>query len=527
MTGIARRRHADFLIESLMDADVYPHEVSDIRIHETHISWVILTGPFAYKIKKPVVFDFVDYSTLERRKAFCEKELELNRRFAPNLYLGVVPIFEFDSKLVVGDELGVQQSGGSQAEKRLLANQANSHPIEYAVKMRQFRQEAIAAAMIKDGELIASDVERLGLDIAKFHESIECASLRLASVTSEKILADAIDNFTLLNTAFENDSRHQTVQHLEKWSAGQFWCRQSLFSARLAAGKVRRCHGDMHLNNIVHWDGRLVPFDGIEFNEDFQWIDVCSEIAFPVMDFAARGRADFGWRLLNAYLEATGDYRGLSVLRFYLVYRAMVRAKVTWLNPKNRTAEVRRKYSTDPSHVDPLAGPWDKYLQAAVNFAFELKPSLSITHGFSGSGKSTVAMQEIARTGGVRIRSDVERQRLGGQLQTPNRYTPEMSDRVYELLLELARAVIEAGLPVVVDATFLNRGRRQDFARLANELQVEFRIIDCAAPFEELCQRIRNRGPDPSEATIEVLKMQMQTHQPLSREELGFVTPEP
>ncbi len=521
---MGERRMNCQVVKRLMETRAFPHEVTGLQVLETHISWVILTGPFAYKIKKPVVFDFVDYSTLERRKTFCEMEVELNRRFAPDLYLSVVPIFEVDSKLAVGDESWMQEPVGSQPTNLPLQIDANQRPIEFAVKMRQFPQDAIVATRIKRDGIPASDVEQLGQDIAAFHLSIESAPLTLASVNIDRILANAIDNFTLLKTAFEkNDRRHQTVEQLENWSVDLFRQRRPAFGARLTEGKVRRCHGDMHLNNVVQWGGRLIPFDGIEFNEDFQWIDVCSEIAFPVMDFIARGRSDSGWRLLNAYLEATGDYTGLPVLQFYLVYRALVRAKVTWLNPKNRSDEVRQKYSTNTTKVDQWAGPWDKYLTAANSLAFELRPSLSITHGFSGSGKSTVAMLEIVRSGGVRIRSDVERQRLDRKLNTSNRYTPEMNEYVYESLLELARTAIDSGLPVVVDATFLNRSRRQDFQRLANELQVDYRIIDCDAPFEELCQRIRNRGPDPSEATIDVLKMQMESHQPLTLEEQAFV----
>jgi predicted kinase len=280
----------------------------------------------------------------------------------------------------------------------------------------------------------------------------------------------------------------------------------------------------MHLKNIIQLDGRMIAFDGIEFNEEFQWIDVMSEVAFPVMDFVARGRPDLGWRLLNAYLEATGDYPGLSVLRFYLVYRAMVRAKVTWLNPTNRMMKAcQLDGSHSSSRIDELAGPWDKYLSAAKYFAYGLKPVLAITHGFSGSGKSSVALQIIEQSGGIRIRTDVERHRLAEKFKTINKYTPEMSDWVYEYVLEQARAAIESGWPVIVDATFLKRHRRVPFERLARELEIGFQIIDCYAPYEELCKRIRNRGPDPSQATIDVLKSQMETHDPLTNDELTYV----
>jgi predicted kinase len=276
------------------------------------------------------------------------------------------------------------------------------------------------------------------------------------------------------------------------------------------------------LKNIILIDGRLQAFDGIEFNEEFQWIDVLSEIAFPVMDFVARGRRDLGWRLLNAYLESSGEYEALDVLRFYLVYRAMVRAKVTWLNPSNHSRTTRdHEAQTHPG--DPLlAGPWDKYLDAASYFAFELAPQLSLMYGFSGSGKSTRAIEVLEQQGGVRIRSDVERNRLSVKFKARDKYSEEMNDWVFEHLLGLAKAALQAGIPVIVDATFLKLKRRTPFQSLADDLKVDFEILACDAPYEELCRRLQNRSHDPSEATIEVLNNQMKTHDPLTTDELQY-----
>ena len=216
------------------------------------------------------------------------------------------------------------------------------------------------------------------------------------------------------------------------------------------------------------------------------------------------------------------DYGALDVVRFYLVYRAMVRAKVTWLNPSNRSFEARKKYQVEGSE-DPFAGPWDKYLTAASYFAFDLKSKLAITHGFSGSGKSTFALQVMQEEGWVRLRSDVERQRLAKKFKTNEKYSTEMTDWVYAHLLELARMAIDADMPIIVDATFLKSKRRAQFEWLARELNLEFRILTCDAPFDELCRRLRERGPDPSDATVDVLKHQMETHDPLTTEELRHV----
>ena len=363
--------------------------------------------------------------------------------------------------------------------------------------MREFPQEAILAARLDHPELTYDTIDSFGKYIAEFHESIESAKPTIECVQVECIGKDASDNFSAFREGVLDDVRSNTLDDLEKWTVDQFEKLKRVFRKRLKAGLVRRCHGDMHLKNIIQLEGRLTAFDGIEFNEEFQWIDLLSEIAFPVMDFVARGRADFGWRLLNSYLEATGDYGDLDVLRFYLVYRAMVRAKVTWLNPANHTQEVREKYSTDPKRIDELAGPWDKYLKTASHFAFELRPTIGITHGFSGSGKSTAAMNIIEQNGGIRIRSDVERRRLARKFKTQDKYSSEMSNWVYIHLLELARSMVQAGFPVLIDATFLKMARRTWFAELAKELSVDFLILNCDAPFEELCQRLRRADRVP------------------------------
>lgn len=507
---LAETSHNEMEIEQLLTAAAFPHAVDNLQLLETHISWVILAGEFAYKLKKPVKFDFVDYSTLPLRRKFCELEVELNRRFAPNLYLGVVPIFEFEGRLQIGEE---------QRRPEL----ATLEPLEYAVKMRQFPQEAILASRLQNQSLTAEVVEDFGRYIARFHDAIECAIPTMGCVQPDYIRKDALDNFELLQQTFENDPRITILRKLERWSVEQLQLLTRKFEQRLKSGFVRRCHGDLHLKNIVQVNGELHAFDGIEFNEELQWIDVLSEIAFPVMDLMARGRADLGWRLLNSYLEATGDYESLDVLKFYLVYRALVRAKVTWLNPAYQTPEIRAESSVGDPDFDQRAGPWDKYLDTANYFAFELEPTLAITHGFSGSGKSTLAINAIEQHGGIRLRSDRERHRLAGKFTVADKYSTDMNDWVYSYLLAVADGVIKAGFPVIVDATFLLLEFRQPFQALAEKLNVDFGIIACEASYEELCQRLQERGPDPSDATPDILKKQMETHDPLATDELQFV----
>lgn len=509
---LADANKLQFRITELLKVQPWPHDVGELQLLETHISWVILTGKFAYKIKKPVNFGFVNYETLQRRMRFCQLEVELNRRFAPDLYLGVVPIFDDGGTLKVGD-----------VNDSVSCGNGGPQPIDYAVKMRQFSQEAIVAAHVSHSDVPTDLVESFGSNLAKFHNSIESAIPTLKCVQPEQIIEDALDNFVVLEEFFAEDCRLEMIQRLKTWTSEQSTDLVPNFQARLDQGMVRRCHGDLHLKNIIQLPDRLQAFDGIEFNQRLQWIDMLSEVAFPVMDFLARGRPNLAWRLLNSYLEATGDYDAPEVLRFYLVYRALVRAKVTCLNLANSSDEERDRHATGNEVFDRKAGTWDKYLEVAEHFAFDLKPKLSITHGFSGSGKSTAAMKLIDMDGGIRIRSDVERRRLAEKFHTQEKYSSAMSDWVYTHLLELAQTNLRGGFPVLVDATFLKLSHRLPFQKLAESMEVEFEILDCDASYEELCRRIRSRFSDPSEATTEVLDAQMQSHDPLTTEELQFV----
>lgn len=507
----------DFSIEQLLTPNAFPHATSQFELIETHISWVILTGEFAYKIKKPVNFGFVDYSTLNRRKQFCELEVELNRRFAKGLYVGVANIFRQPSGHLAIDDSPLENQTTNQRD-------TDNIPIEYAVKMRQFPQSSVVASRLNEGSLDGDSIETFGKSIAKLHQSLTPVADETNFANPEQIVSDALENFPVAKSRLLCPSRRTVIEKMENWTKDQSRELHSAFEYRRSQNFVKRCHGDLHLKNIIQWNDELVAFDGIEFNEALQWIDVFSEIAFPVMDFVARGRADLGWRLINSYLELTGNYENLEVLRYYLVYRAMVRVKVTCLNPANWHSPTRSSHSKSGEPDSSYEGPWDKYLAAAEYFAFKLKPKVAITHGFSGSGKSTVAIQVVEEDGGIRVRSDVERHRLANRLKPKEKYTAETSDQVYDHLLTIAGNILDAGFPVVIDATFLSRQRRQMFALLAQRRECEFEILDCGADYDTLCQRIQTRKSDPSEATKEVLDAQIRSHDPLTTDEAQFVT---
>jgi hypothetical protein len=487
---------ASRLVAGLRSPAAYRHRVDAVEVIETHISWVVLAGEFAYKLKKPVDLGFVDFSTLERRRHFCEEEVRLNRRLAPELYLGVVPITGSPERPVVGGE---------------------GEPIEYAVAMRQLPQEALLSRVLERGELSRRHIDGLADTIAAFHGRIAVASPESPFGSPERVWQPAEENFEHIAAGIDDS----LVRDLAGRSRAMFEARRGDFAHRKADGFVRECHGDMHLGNMLLLDGKVVVFDGIEFNDDLRWIDVLSEIAFVVMDLEDRARPDLARRLLNAYLERTGDYEGLTILPFYLTYRAMVRAKVASIRAGQ--ADVSGK------DREGLRAECRSYLRLADRYSRSGKPSLVITHGVSGSGKTTVTQQMLEATGAIRVRSDIERKRLFGldpldRDMADQLYTPEATERTYDRLAELAAAILIGGFPAIVDAAFLSRRHRDRFRELAACLGVSFRILDVRADKAVLRQRVAERiraGRDASDAGLEVLQEQLRTRNPLGEDELA------
>jgi predicted kinase len=304
----------------------------------------------------------------------------------------------------------------------------------------------------------------------------------------------------------------------------EFVRRRHQFLSRKDQGFVRECHGDLHLGNLVLLDGRIAPFDCIEFNEQLRWIDVMNEVAFTVMDLRDRGYPTLACRFLNRYLENTGDYAGLGVFRYYLVYRALVRAKVALMQLEEGVGTARQ--------VSASWREYQGYFKLALSFSHERRRGLIITHGVSGSGKSSVAEVLVESLGAILVRSDVERKRLYGfraKARTHsglgrNIYSPQATRLTYERLSLLAASALDFGLPVIVDAAFLRRSERDRLRQLAVALRVPFVILDCKAPETVMRERVERRSKESetlSEAGTEVLAAQLQTQQPLEEDELS------
>jgi uncharacterized protein len=484
------------LVAALGDPRRYPHPVERVETVETHISRVLLTGRYAYKLKKPLALGFLDFSTLEARRAACEEELRLNRRTAPALYLEVVAITGTPEDPRIGGE---------------------GPPIEFAVRMAQFPQAALLDRVAARGALDHALIDRLAEALAQFHAAVAVADPRSEFGSPEQVLAPARQNFEQLADRLAEPG----LTELRRWTEREHERLERRFARRKREGFVRECHGDLHLGNIVLLEGKPTLFDCIEFNAALRWIDLMNEVAFLVMDLMDHGLADLARRFLNAYLEATGDYAGLAVLPFYLVYRALVRAKIAAIRAHQPGLDVHgRTRAATETHG---------YLELAQRLSAPRRRALVITHGLSASGKSTAALELVEASGAVRIRSDVERKRMFGLEANQNSgaglgtgiYAEDGTRRTYERLAALAREVLEAGFAVVVDAAFLRRAQRDVFAQLARELGVPFAIASCQVPVETLRSRIVARRGDASEATLAVLERQLSTQDPLGRDELA------
>lgn len=481
----------------LLASAVFPHAPRDVRVCETHLSFIVLTGELAYKIKKAVSLDFIDTTSLERRHQLCEDELRLNQRYASDLYLRVVP---------VTFEAGTLHFAGS------------GEAVEYAVEMREFDSSEELAALVEAGAATEEDLSGLADCVADFHRRALPRRTDDDAATRAYV-RKAQENLTAVAARAPAIGGETQVARLRKWTDERLARDLERLRSRECDGFVRECHGDLHSGNVVRWNGALMPFDCIEFDPELRFIDVLSDIAFLAMDLIAKDRVDLAFALLNRYLERNGDYQGVPLLPSYLVYRALVRTKVELI-----------AFEQHPEAVD-AAERARTYLSTALSVAHpDMKPALIVMHGASGSGKSWLSAQLVPKLPALRVRSDLERKRLAGidpfdpsQEPNPDIYTLEFNDRTYEHLRACAHACLRGGMSAIVDAAFLKAHERRTFAALAREQGATFSILSCRADPDTLAARIARRRlarNDPSDADEQVMRRQLATMEPFTQDEL-------
>jgi aminoglycoside phosphotransferase family enzyme/predicted kinase len=488
------------LVQALQQPALYEHPVNRFEVIETHISWVLLTGDYAYKIKKPVNFGFLDFSTLAKREYFCREELRLNRRLAPHLYLDIVAIGGTPDSPVMAAATGV---------------------FEYAVKMRQFDEAARLDHLLAADKLMPTHIDQLADVLASFHQTVAMAETPDEFGTPDTVYHFVDENFQQIRPLLDTEQHSEQIgllDNIEGWCQQSFQSLRGQISERKRCGFVREGHGDAHLANMVLIDNEVVLFDCLEFNPQLRWIDVISELAFAVMDLDDRGKPGYGWRLLDRYLQRTGDYDGLGLLRFYQVYRACVRAKVAALQ--------RQQAGSDEEHQSSWK-EFCSYLDLAESYTHQTQPVVVCCHGVSGAGKTTVSQQLLEQLPLIRLRSDVERKRLFGRsldARTPEAdketvYGIEATRETFARLANLAGGILASGFGVIVDATFLRRAEREQFAELARKQNLPFRLLEVTAPDALLRERILQRAGqdnDASEAGLDVLQRQQDFREPLS-----------
>lgn len=477
------------VIAFLSDPASYNLKVSEVERHETHGAIVFLAGNRAYKLKRAVCYPYMDFSTPELRHAMCAAELAVNRKSAPQLYLEVRAI-------VPGEDGNLRF--GSQAEE--------ASAIDWVVVMQRFEQSALLEEMRKRGTLSASHMRTLADTIATYHQSAE---IHLEAGGAAGILKVINENVEILRAWTRRPFDEHKIEQFSRLARKAHHRLAGLLEARRKNGFVRRCHGDLHLNNICLIDGTPVLFDAIEFNEDFSLIDVFYDLSFLLMDLDHRKLRPLANVVLNRYLENTRDYDGVGILPLGLACRAGVRAHVTATLADKLKGESAHSCSDDSASL----------LDDAIGYLRDSPTRLIILGGLSGTGKSTLARQTapvVGRApGAIILRSDVIRKKICGVSETDrlpqDGYSVDVNARVYSLIAQRAKKLLAGGHSVIADAVFGSSEERKKVEDAASCSGAEVRAVWLDAPVDVLEQRLSARQGDASDATIEVLHRQVHT----------------
>ena len=482
----------------MLSPQTYPHPAEDVELRQTHISYLLFAGDFVYKVKKPLDLGFLDFTTLEKRRHYCEEEVRLNRRLCDETYLAAVRI--------------VAAAAGD------VRIDAEGEVIDYAVLMRRLPDEGMMTPLLASGTVTTDMVRRLAQRIAEFH----AASERSAQIDRYGGLETAMSNWrenfeqtrSLIGRTISQQQFDEIQAFVERVAARD----EGLFQLRVGEGRARDCHGDLRADAVCFEGDGVCIFDCIEFNERFRYSDVAADIAFLAMDLEDRGRQDLSDAMMGAYLGATLDSTLPLVLPFYKCYRAYVRGKVDGFQlDQPEVAAEQKTQATDAAR---------RYFTLAHRYATRTTPrSLIITIGVTGSGKSSLAHGLAARLGAFFLSSDVVRKRLADIVPTERRiepidvgtYSPQMSERTYQALLDEARSWLERGKAVILDASYLRRSHREAAVRLARETDTPFLALDCQADESLIRERLaRRRGEDRavSDGRWEVYEAQRERREP-------------
>ncbi|MDD2500091.1 MAG: AAA family ATPase [Geobacter sp.] len=491
------------MIDHMLNPDTYPDPTVAVQHLQTHISHLFLTDQYVYKIKKPVDFGFLDFTSLEKRRFYCHEELRLNRRLSPDIYLDGVTLY--------------------QGADGLPTFHADGPIIEYAVKMLRMPQERMMSRLLEQDGVTEADIDAIAKKVALFHGEAVLGNGIALFGTVEAIRSNWVEN--LRQTApycgrTLTEQQHAQVTELAFQRLDQD---ASLFQRRLQQGFIRECHGDLHTENIC-LDGQVHIFDCIEFNEKFRYSDTAADVAFLAMDLENHGRRDLAKLFVGRYEFYSGDAGLRQVLPLYLANRAFVRGKVESFRLDDLLIAEEDKTAA--------ASRAQRFFRLARGYLLreQLPMTLFITCGPTGCGKTALADELAFQLGVAHFSSDLERKRLAGVAVTERNaaiYTPAWHQATYDRLFELASQHLVSNSSVILDATFLQRRGRERFIRLAADSGATVVILQLSCPDELVRQRLEQRqarGDSASDGTWNVYQQQMKTAEPPTADEGLVIT---
>ncbi len=495
-------------LRSLLKPSVYPDQTTSVELVQTHVSYIFLTDRFAYKIKKPVDFGFLNFSTIDRRRFYCNEEVRLNSRLCPGTYLDVVEVRE------------TPDGAGFSGQGKI---------IDYAVRMKRLPAERMLDRLLAEGKVFENEIRAIARTIATFHLHAEQGPEINSYGAIETIRANWEENFRQAGQFTDKTISSHALTSMEKWVDGFIRANEDTFNGRIAGGFIRDCDGDIHMENInLGMDGNICIFDCIEFNARFRYSDTAADIAFLLMDLDINRRADLCAPFIEEYVDVTGDHGVTEVLDFYKIYRAFIRGKVESL----RLLDLQIS-ATDKEAAGERAR---NYFRLARGYIARkgLPPSLILTCGLTGTGKSFIGRELAFYLGVEIISSDVVRKELSGVAPTEHRhvrygegiYSDAVTARTYGALLESAEASLAAGRSVIIDATFRNRSDRDAFRNLAERRAARFYLIHTTCPEETTRQRLEARetqGRDVSDGRWEIYLLQKGEFVPPDGHETGLI----
>ncbi len=470
------------LVASMLNPDFYPHRPKNVQLVQTHISYVFIAGDLVYKVKKPVNYGFLDFTSLDQRRYFCNQELTLNRRLAPEAYLAVEPICEDAT-----GQLRLGEDGG--------------RVVEYAVKMVRLPEGRMLKVLLAERKVGLEKMAAIAEKIAAFHAAAATGGPIDEMGKIDTVRFNCEENFEQTMKYVGSVIAPEKYDFIRDYVSTFIDDERALFEKRVADHRIRDCHGDLHMEHICLSDG-IIIFDCIEFNERFRFSDTASEVAFLAMDLDYNGYVDHAEAFVSAYCRASGDRELLKLLNFYRCYRAYVRAKVTSFRLDDETlSELER---------ETIMASAFRYYDLAFRYAARLsRPALILNVGLMGSGKSVLARALSPLLDADVIRMDVLRKQMLDIAPSERHYedfgagiySEEVSDQAYALAFKRAEEKLKAGRTVMIDASFKKRHQRGKARELAQRLHVDFFVLECVCPESEIKSRLERRAHKASEAS--------------------------